>query len=59
MVEGTLIELLLIGVVPDKLLDVSEKPTVMYIRGKLADWKLTDRGLKSQGQQNVSTYVWT
>ena len=44
---------------PDKLLDVSENPTVMYIRGKLADWKLTDRGLKSQGQQNVSTYVWT
>ncbi len=43
---------------PDKLLDVSENPTVMYIRGKLADWKLTDRGLKSQGQQNVSTYVW-
>tara|TARA_R110002020_G_scaffold456355_1_gene672751 strand:+ start:3524 stop:4786 length:1263 start_codon:yes stop_codon:yes gene_type:complete len=43
---------------PDKLLDVSENPTVMYIRGRLADWKLTDRGLKSQGQQNVSTYVW-
>ena len=43
---------------PDKLLDVSENPTVMYIRGKMADWKLTDRGLKSQGQQNVSTFVW-
>ena len=43
---------------PDKLLDVSEKPTIMYVHGKLADWKLTDRGLKSQGQQNVSTYVW-
>ncbi|QDP53562.1 MAG: hypothetical protein GOVbin556_26 [Prokaryotic dsDNA virus sp.] len=43
---------------PDKLLDVSEKPTIMYINGKVADWKLTDRGLKSQGQQNVSTYVW-
>ena len=43
---------------PDKLLDVSEKPTIMYVNGKLADWKLTDRGLKSQGQQNVSTYVW-
>ena len=42
----------------DKMLDVSETPTIMYIRGKLADWKLTDRGLKSQGQQNVSTYVW-
>ena len=42
----------------DKLLDVSEKPTIMYIHGKLADWKLTDRGLKSQGQQNVSTFVW-
>ena len=44
---------------PDKLLDVSEKPTIMYVNGKLADWKLTDRGLKSQGQQNVSTFVWT
>tara|TARA_R110001583_G_scaffold117510_1_gene268639 strand:+ start:3260 stop:4525 length:1266 start_codon:yes stop_codon:yes gene_type:complete len=43
---------------PDKLLDQSENPTIMYIRGKVADWKLTDRGLKSQGQQNVSTYVW-
>tara|TARA_R110000824_G_scaffold283218_6_gene471594 strand:- start:400 stop:1644 length:1245 start_codon:yes stop_codon:yes gene_type:complete len=43
---------------PDKLLDVSEKPTIMYINGKIADWKLTDRGLKSQGQQNVSTFVW-
>ena len=43
---------------PDKILDVSEKPTIMYINGKLADWKLTDRGLKSQGQQNVSTFVW-
>jgi len=43
---------------PDKLLDVSEKPTIMYINGKLADWKLTDRGMKTQGQQNVSTYVW-
>ena len=43
---------------PDKLLDVSEKPTIMYIHGKIADWKLTDRGLKSQGQQNVSTFVW-
>lgn len=43
---------------PDKMLDVSEKPTIMYINGKLADWKLTDRGLKSQGQQNVSTFVW-
>jgi hypothetical protein len=42
----------------DKLLDVSDKPTIMYIHGKLADWKLTDRGLKSQGQQNVSTFVW-
>jgi hypothetical protein len=43
---------------PDKLLDVSQTPTIMYINGKLADWKLTDRGLKSQGQQNVSTFVW-
>jgi len=43
---------------PDKLLDVSENPTIMYINGKIADWKLTDRGLKSQGQQNVSTFVW-
>ena len=43
---------------PDKMLDVSEKPTIMYIHGRLADWKLTDRGLKSQGQQNVSTFVW-
>ena len=43
---------------PDKLLDVSQNPTIMYIHGKLADWKLTDRGLKSQGQQNVSTFVW-
>lgn len=43
---------------PDKLLDVSEKPTIMYINGKCADWKLTDRGLKSQGQQNVSTFVY-
>jgi hypothetical protein len=43
---------------PDKLLDVSDKPTIMYVHGKLADWKLTDRGLKSQGQQNVSTFVW-
>ena len=42
-----------------KLLDQKDKPTIMYIRGKLADWKLTDRGLKSQGQQNVSTYIWT
>lgn len=43
---------------PDKLLDVSDKPTIMYVNGKLADWKLTDRGMKQQGQQNVSTYVW-
>ena len=43
---------------PDKMLDVSEKPTIMYVHGKLADWKLTDRGLKSQGQQNVSTFIW-
>ena len=43
---------------PDKLLDQSDNPTIMYVRGKMADWKLTDRGLKTQGQQNVSTYVW-
>jgi hypothetical protein len=43
----------------EKLLDVKgNDPTVMYINGNLADWKLTDRGLKSQGQQNVSTFVW-
>ena len=43
---------------PDKLLDQSDNPTIMYVRGKMADWKLTDRGLKTQGQQNVSTYIW-
>lgn len=43
---------------PDKLLDVSENPTIMYVHGKMADWKLTDRGLKSQGQQNVSTFIY-
>jgi hypothetical protein len=43
----------------EKLLDVKgNDPTVMYINGNIADWKLTDRGLKSQGQQNVSTFVW-
>jgi len=44
----------------NKILDVDgSKPTIMYIRGNIADWKLTDRGLKSQGQQNVSTFVWS
>ena len=44
----------------EKLLDVKgNDPTIMYINGNLADWKLTDRGLKSQGQQNVSTFVWS
>jgi len=43
----------------EKLLDVKgNDPTIMYIHGNIADWKLTDRGLKSQGQQNVSTFVW-
>tara|TARA_R110000824_G_scaffold153041_1_gene324543 strand:- start:1023 stop:2237 length:1215 start_codon:yes stop_codon:yes gene_type:complete len=44
----------------EKLLDVKgNDPTIMYINGNIADWKLTDRGLKSQGQQNVSTFVWS
>ena len=37
-----------------KLLDQKDKPTIMYVRGKLGDWKLTDRGLNVLGDR-VST----